>query len=177
MGPGGATRQVEPPAIDHSSGAPEDAGMDDFEVRPARHDDAEAIADVYLASFTATYGFPQAHSDQQVRRWIAEILLPTEDVWVVAAPDRAVVAMMALSSEMLDQLYVAPQWTGRGIGSRLIALAKSRRPGGLDLYTFQVNAGARRFYERLGFVEVARGDGSDNEEGQPDLRYAWRPSP
>jgi ribosomal protein S18 acetylase RimI-like enzyme len=84
--------------------------------------------------------------------------------------------MMALSSEMLDQLYVVPGWTGRGIGSRLIELAKSRRSGGLDLYTFQLNAGARRFCERHDFVEVARGDGSKYEDGQPDVRYAWRPS-
>jgi len=167
---------LETLALAPASGAPEDAGMDDVDVRRARHDDADAIAAVYLASFTATYRFPLAHSDEQVRRWIAEVLLPTEEVWVVTDPDQAAVAMMALSSEMLDQLYVAPGWTGRGIGSRLIELAKSRRPGGLDLYTFQVNPGARRFYERHGFVEVARGDGSDNEEGQPDLRYAWRPS-
>ena len=151
--------------------------MGDFEVRPAGGDDADAIADVYLASFAATYGFALAHSDQQVRRWIADILLPTEEVWVATTPDRTVVAMMALSPDMVDQLYVAPEWTGRGIGGRLIALAKSRRLGGLDLCTFQVNSGARRFYERHGFVEVARGDGSGNEEGQPDIRYAWRPSP
>jgi GNAT superfamily N-acetyltransferase len=150
--------------------------MDEIEVRRAGVDDVEAIADVYLASFAATYRFPLAHSDRQVRRWIAEVLIPTEEVWIVTDRDAAVVAMMALSSEMLDQLYVLPAWTGRGIGSRLIELAKSRRPRGLDLYTFQVNAGARRFYERHGFVEVARGDGSDNEERQPDLRYAWRPN-
>jgi GNAT superfamily N-acetyltransferase len=150
--------------------------MDEIEVRRAGVDDAEAIADVYLASFEATYQFPLAHSDRQVRRWIAETLVPTEEVWVATDHDKTVVAMMALSSEMLDQLYVLPAWTGRGIGSRLIELAKSRRPRGLDLYTFQVNAGARSFYERHGFVEVARGDGSDNEERQPDLRYAWRPN-
>jgi GNAT superfamily N-acetyltransferase len=149
--------------------------MDDLDVRPAGHADADAIADVYLASFAATYDFPPTHSDQQVRGWIADVLLPTAEVWVVTAPDQSVVAMMALTSDMLDQLYVAPGWTGQGIGSRLIALAQSCRPGGLDLYTFQVNTGARRFYERHGFVEVARGDGSGNEEGQPDLRYSWRP--
>jgi len=76
---------------------------------------------------------------------------------------------------MVDQLYVAPGWTAHGIGSRLIGLAQSRRPNGLDLYTFQVNRGARRFYERHGFVEVASGDGSQNEERQPDVRYAWMP--
>ena len=77
---------------------------------------------------------------------------------------------------MVDQLYVAPGWTAQGIGSRLIGLAQSLRPNGLDLYTFQVNRDARRFYERHGFVEVASSDGSQNEELQPDVRYAWRPS-
>ena len=52
----------------------------------------------------------------------------------------------------------------------------ARRPDGLSLYTFQVNDGARRFYERHGFVVAALGDGSDNEEGQPDIRYEWRPA-
>ncbi len=46
---------------------------------------------------------------------------------------------------------------------------------GLELWTFQVNARARRFYERHGFVEVDRTDGGHNEERQPDVRYAWRP--
>jgi hypothetical protein len=70
----------EPLALAPVSGALEDAGMDNVDVRRARHDDADAIADVYLATFTATYGFPLAHNDQQVRRWIAEILLPNEEV-------------------------------------------------------------------------------------------------
>jgi len=83
-------------------GAPEGVGMDDVDVRRATHADGDAIADVYLASFTATYRFTLAHSDQQVRRWIAEILLPNEEVWVVMDRGEAVVAMMALSSEMLD---------------------------------------------------------------------------
>jgi RimJ/RimL family protein N-acetyltransferase len=41
----------------------------------------------------------------------------------------------------------------------------------LRLYTFQCNEGARRFYERNGFTAVAFGDGSGNEEGEPDIRY------
>ena len=41
----------------------------------------------------------------------------------------------------------------------------------LRLYTFQSNEGARRFYERHGFAAVAFGDGSDNEEREPDVRY------
>ena len=146
------------------------------DLRRAQPEDAEAIADVYLSSFAATYDFPRAHSDDDVRRWVAEVLPRTREVWVATAAHGSIVAMMALTADMVDQLYVAPGWTGQGIGSRLIGLAKERRPQGLDLYTFQVNAGARRFYERHGFAAVAFGDGSENEERQPDVRYAWRPS-
>ena len=61
------------------------------------------------------------------------------------------------------------------MAAEFIALAKERRPDGLELYTFQENAAARAFYEHHGFMAVWFGDGSANEEGQPDVRYAWRP--
>ena len=149
--------------------------MDGLELRRATPADAAEIADLFLASFKATYHFSLAHSDDEVRRWITDVLLPSDEVWVAVARDGTVVGLMALTSDMLDQLYVAPGWSGQGIGSRLVDLAKERRPAGFDLYTFQVNHRARRFYERQGFVEVSLGDGTGNEEGQPDVRYAWRP--
>ncbi len=136
--------------------------------------DAGAVADVYLASFTSTYDFPLAHTDEQVRDWLAHVVVPQQETWV-AEDDGRVVAMMVLDGEGIDQLYVEPAWHRRGIGSQLVELAKSRRPGGLKLYTFQVNDRARRFYEHRGFVVAALGDGSDNEERQPDVRYEWRP--
>jgi GNAT superfamily N-acetyltransferase len=83
-----------------------------------------------------------------------------------------VVAVMALTPGHLEQLYVAPDRLGGGIGRRLVDLAKERSPSGLSLWTFQVNDRARRFYERNGFVAVELTDGS-NEEGQPDVRYEW----
>jgi GNAT superfamily N-acetyltransferase len=82
---------------------------------------------------------------------------------------------MALSESKVEHLYVAPDWIGRGAGRRLLDLAKERRPGGLELYCFQVNARARRFYERNGFEPVAFGDGSGNMERQPDVLYRWAP--
>jgi ribosomal protein S18 acetylase RimI-like enzyme len=84
--------------------------------------------------------------------------------------------MMVVGPGELDQLYVAPDRLGAGIGRKLLDLAKERSPAGLSLYTFQVNQRARRFYERNGFVARETGDGTGNEEGQPDVRYAWRPA-
>ena len=62
--------------------------MDDVEIRPAREDDAPGIADVYLASFAATYEFPRGHADADTRRWIVEVMLSRCEVWVARATAR-----------------------------------------------------------------------------------------
>lgn len=146
-------------------------------IRPATATDADAIADVFLASFHATYDFPLAHTDQEVRGWVRDILVASGHTWVALDADGGVVALMAVKPGDLDQLYVRPDLLGRGIGRQLLEVAKAESPDGLTLYTFQVNDRARRFYERNGFVAEWFGDGSANEERQPDVRYAWRPEP
>ncbi len=113
-----------------------------------------------------------------MRRWIAEVLIPDGGVFV-AVRDEAIVAMMALAQDAdgigwIDQLYVAPAFVGLGIGTRMLALAMSQLLPPIRLYTFQQNVRARRFYERHGFVPIAVGDGSGNEEGVPDVLYEWR---
>src|SRR3954464_1878169 len=74
----------------------------------------------------------------------------------------------------VDQLYVAPAMTGRGIGAQLLSVAKRERPGELRLWTFASNTAAPRFYERHGFVEMDRTDGQDNEEPALDILYTPR---
>lgn len=85
--------------------------------------------------------------------------------------------MMATSREdglgWIDQLYVAPAFTGRGIGSLLLAQAKAELGPPLRLYTFQANMGARRFYKRHEFEPVEFSDGQNNEEKCPDVLYQW----
>jgi GNAT superfamily N-acetyltransferase len=147
------------------------------EIRRATVDDARAIGDVWLGSWRATFDFEPAHPDDDVRRWIREELVPHHETWVAtegATPD--VVALLALSDSMVEQLYVRPDRIGHGIGRRLLAFAKGERPSGLELYCFAANARARRFYERNGFEAAAFGDGSGNMERQPDVLYRWRPS-
>jgi GNAT superfamily N-acetyltransferase len=147
-------------------------------LRRAGPRDAAEIADVFLASFRATYAFPLAHTDDEVRGWFGDEVLQKSETWVAVAGGGAgaeIVGLMVLGDAVLEQLYLRPGWWRRGIGSRFIALAKERRPTGLELYTFQENGPARAFYQRHGFAAVWFGDGSANEESQPDVRYEWRP--
>ena len=144
-----------------------------FRSPPRKVDEADAIADVWLRSRAAAApSIPRpVHTDDEVKEWFATVVLPTREVWVVEQDD-GLVALMVLDDGWIDQLYVDPPSARRGLGSQLLDLAKERNPLGLDLWTFQANTAARRFYERHGFVAVATTEG-DNEERAPDVRYRW----
>ncbi|MGW2424554.1 GNAT family N-acetyltransferase [Streptomyces sp. NPDC001709] len=145
-------------------------------LRRAGAADARAAADVYLRSFdTALPGVVRPHTDDEVREYIRDVVVPLRETWVAEAAGGGVVGLMVLNGELLSQLYLDPEWRGRGIGDRFVALAKERSPGGLTLWTFQVNKPAHRFYERHGFTAVEFTAGSGNEEREPDVRYVWRP--
>ncbi len=142
-------------------------------IRRAGSGEAAPTADVWLRSRTASApDIPASvHSDAEVRAWFEEVVLPTREVWVAEDAD-AIVALLALEAEWIDQFYVDPDHVGKGVGGLLMAVAKEQRPAGLKLWTFAANAGARRFYERHGFIATASTEG-DNEEGAPDIRYEW----
>ena len=152
----------------------------DILFRAATLYDADAVADVYLASRRAFLPFaPPVHSDDSVRQHFASTVVPAGSVTVAVARcgDGPVVGMMAVSQSggigWIDHLYLLPSAVGRGIGTRLLEQAKSVLGSPICLYTFQANLGARRFYERHGFHVVAFGDGSHNEERCPDVLYQW----
>lgn len=146
--------------------------------RSATLSDANAISEVYLASRKQFLPYaPLAHTDEQVRAWIANQLIPNSDV-IVALVDNEIVGMMAVSqndvASWIDQLYIHPRAVGQGIGTRFIEQAKTKSGSPIRLYTFQANEGARQFYERHGFKAIASSDGSGNEEKCPDVLYEWR---
>jgi GNAT superfamily N-acetyltransferase len=148
------------------------------QVRRATAADADSAAELYLCA--RQHAVPQipplAHPDDEVRQWMHRVL-DEQEAWLAIAGDGTLLGLMILDGDWVEQLYLDPAWTGRGLGTRFIALAKQRRPGGLQLWTFASNVAAQRFYERHGFAIQERTDGSGNEEKAPDLRYVWRPAP
>jgi ribosomal protein S18 acetylase RimI-like enzyme len=150
--------------------------MKDFEIRPARSNDAKAVADVHLDSRReAMPWLPVLHSREDTIAYFAGHVLLHEEV-LVAEANQLVAGFIALEGDHVDHLYIAPAYQGRGIGDKLLATAKELRPNGLTLWTFQRNARARRFYEARGFVAAEFTDGSRNEEREPDALYKWLPS-
>ena len=89
----------------------------------------------------------------------------------------AVVGFLALDGPLITNLYLRPDHRSRGIGSALLEEAKRQRPDGLELWVFEPNRGAIRFYERHGFITERQSDGRGNEEKVPDRLMIWRPRP
>jgi GNAT superfamily N-acetyltransferase len=152
-------------------------------IRPATAADRPALVRVLLSSRRTFLPYaPLAHDEDDIERWMGGLLARDGGVTVACVED-AVVGLLVIDSDSearwIDQLYLAPGHTGRGIGGQLLehAIAALTRKQPIRLYTFQANAGARRFYERAGFKAVALGDGSGNEEGCPDVLYELEPIP
>jgi len=144
-------------------------------LRAATASDAEQVAEVLLSSRCAFLPYaPLTHRDEEVSSWIRDVLIPGGGV-TVATEVTSVLGILATASETgvswINQLYVRPGHVGRGIGSRLLEHALGSLSAPVRLYTFQANAGARRFYERHGFKSIACTDGSANEERCPDVLY------
>ena len=131
------------------------------------------IVDVFCAARVARLQFlMDVHNAEEDRRFFSTVVLPTKQVWV-AEVDGQVVGFIAFAERWVNHLYVKPTFQRRGIGTRLLAIAKKSNPT-LQLWVFESNEPAIAFYERQGFRTVERTDGSDNEVKMPDLRMAWR---
>ena len=152
----------------------------DLTIRRAAAADADSARDLYLrarraAAETGSIPWPE-DSDDEVAEWIRDVGIPKLECWLAQIAGGHVVGILVLKGDWIDQLYVDPDLTGRGIGVELLGLAKRERPYGLRLWTFVSNEGAQRFYKRNGFREVERTHGSRNEERAADIQYVWKGS-
>ena len=146
-------------------------------IRRARPSDATALAELFwrVRAESVPHIPMIAHPRDSVEPFVRTVLLEEFEVWLAEVDGQPVGFLALMPPDLLGHLYISSEHTGQGLGSRFVELARRRFPDGLQLWTFQSNTRAISFYEAHGFVPVERTDGA-NEEGEPDLRMAWRPS-
>lgn len=150
--------------------------MADFTTRPAGAADAAAIAAVYSPSFRLLTFLPMLHTVEEDRAFIETVILGECEV-TVAEREGRVVGFLALQGEEVRLLHVHPDIIGSGAGGLLLEGAQRSGTAALELWCFQANVKARRFYERHGFRPIRFTGGQDNEEKMPDVRYRWQRDP
>jgi ribosomal protein S18 acetylase RimI-like enzyme len=135
-------------------------------------EDMDAVARIHRHAFDERLPWLTGlHTPEEDRAYFRGPVFEACEVWG-AEVDGEIVGFIACREGWIDQLYVNPDAQGQGAGSILLAQAKARFPE-LRLWTFQRNAGARRYYEARGFVLETMTDGSHNEEREPDVLYRW----
>jgi GNAT superfamily N-acetyltransferase len=142
-------------------------------LRRGEPEDIAPIARMMRSTYDRMTFIPRLHTPEEDLAYVTG-LFAEHEVWVASDGD-GVLGFAILSGDQLLQLHVNPDEQNNGIGGRLLAQAKERRPGGFSLWVFQKNVGARRFYERHGLELVLLTDGEGNEEREPDAQYEWRP--
>jgi GNAT superfamily N-acetyltransferase len=131
-------------------------------IRRARADEADTLLRVQRAAAVAAFAdvFPPERypfPDDDVRATWARVLVePDVEVYVAEADDGDVVGSVSVGGGFLRTLYVVPAHQGSGIGTALHdhALERLRALGAAEakLWTLEGNTGARRFYERRGWM-------------------------
>ena len=141
-------------------------------LRPLALTDMGAAAQVHRLAFDqAMPRLVGLYTPDQDRRFYRERVFPTCRIWGRFDGDE-LSGIIAFRDGWIEQLYVRPAAQGRGIGTELLGIAKSAFER-LELWTFQRNAPARRFYEARGFTLAEETDGARNDEQEPDARYVW----
>jgi GNAT superfamily N-acetyltransferase len=126
----------------------------------------------FFASFRLLTFLPDAPHRRGIRWFVANVILKECAVTVVE-DDTGIVSFLALQCEEIRLLYTRPDRIGLGAGTLLVEAARSSGVEALELWCFQANTHARRFYEPHGFRAVRFTDGAHNEERMPDIRDRW----
>jgi ribosomal protein S18 acetylase RimI-like enzyme len=123
-------------------------------IRPARSDEYDEIALVWMNSWAST-GLEDA-SNFLLAKLRARIPMEIEKGWslFVANDGGKLAAMLALHlpNMYLDQLFVAPEYQGKNLGRTLLAFTRQQLPDEIRLRCVRENEKAWRWYEREGFV-------------------------
>jgi len=98
----------------------------DLRLRRGTDRDAVAVSALYLrARKAAKATIPMtAHTDDETRRWIAERVVPHTELWVAEDDGGALVGLLVLDEDRVDQPYVEP--TFRELAHGLQPLQRQR---------------------------------------------------
>ena len=141
-------------------------------LRQLKLDDMDAAARVVRTAFDqALPSLAGLHTPEEDQWFVRERVFETCEVWG-AFDGAAMRGIIAFREGWIDQLYVLPTAQRRGVGKDLLRVAQNAFDR-LQLWTFQRNAPARRFYEARGFALIQQTDGARNEEKEPDALYLW----
>jgi len=128
-------------------------------IRLARPEDRPLLLGVWERSVRATHGFLTDHDIVSLRPLVArELEGDSVEWWVVASADDLPIGFLGYAPGTVEALFLDPDHRRRGVGTLLVDHARQLAGEPLSVEVNEQNEAARRFYEALGFVVIARSD-------------------
>ncbi len=136
-------------------------------IRKVGREDLQHFVDVYIQAYRGLeeYAYTRRRDVKDYFRWLMN---RDSEGFMVAEIEGRPVGFVACDANWISiferrkvgeihELFVLPEYRGRGIGSKLLAAAmdyaRSRGRDLAELWVGRTNYRARRFYEKRGFVE------------------------
>ena len=151
-----------------------------YHIRPATAEDVGFLADVVFEATRAqgrvSEDFDELQWRQDFEKWSLEQVegaIPNSTTSVIEAGNEPVGRLRITRTSdhiELSGIQLLPRMQGRGIGTAIIEELKAEAAVAgtpCDLDVEKDNPGARRLYERLGFVQIA--------ETEQECRLRWNP--
>src|SRR5215469_8813355 len=146
-------------------------------IRVARRDELKAVAELARKTYADAFGHSfepsdlAAHIESQLSDACFERYL-TEDTFLLAEEGARLIGFLQIGKARADpvfgqlstgdvelrRVYVLADFQNRGVGQRLINQALANAQGARRIFVdvWEENLGARRLYERYGFVIIGK---------------------
>lgn len=140
-----------------------------LQIRRATPEQAEALTQIALAA-KRHWGY----SERWMEIWKPQLTFTPSyfaenPSWVATTNDAPVAFYTLLEQEgkaWLENLWVSPEWIGKGVGKSLFLHAvEQARQGGYQTLQLEADPNAARFYEKMGMRQI--GARASEVEGQP----------
>lgn len=120
-------------------------------IRAFKEENTEAVIRIWLEASILSHSFIDKVYWEEKADAMRTLYLPLSEVVVDEDKDTGeVIAFIAFVEDYLAALFVAPAHQKKGVGSRLLALAKKMRDT-LELSVYAENERAVAFYRKNGF--------------------------
>jgi ribosomal protein S18 acetylase RimI-like enzyme len=142
-------------------------------MRSARSQDMAVCAGIVNDWIDQTAWMPRVHTHEDVLKHYQDDEKIKRNTLVAVDGSRVRGFVTLTRDGFITALHVEAASRNQGIGGLLLARVKRELSPEINLYSFEANGDARRFFARHGFVEINRTTG-DNEENLPDILMEWR---